>query len=308
MPFRFDLVDLRLFLNVVEGGSITAGAELTGIALAAASARILAMEDSLGAALLLRSQRGVEPTPAGHSLRLRARLVLRALDNLHDGVSDLGQGLRKAVRMWCTSVALREHLPGLLGDHLRAHPNVNLRLEERPGTDVVNAVLDGTIDIGLVREHTDVFELETFPCLPDRLVLVAPAGHPLVADAATAPLLLEQADTFDVIGLLEGAALQDIWDRRVAQRGRRLNHRVRVTSFDEQCRLVARGAGIALVPESAALRHAAKLPLAVLGLADSFTAFSQLLCVRGLTDLAPHARALVDVLLGTPQHASSAAD
>ena len=34
MTFRFDLLDLRLFLNVVEAGSITAGAEASHLGLA----------------------------------------------------------------------------------------------------------------------------------------------------------------------------------------------------------------------------------------------------------------------------------
>ncbi|MCR6628862.1 MAG: LysR family transcriptional regulator [Magnetospirillum sp.] len=58
---RFDLVDLRLFLNVTETGSITAGAERSALALASASARIRVMEEMLGIALLVRGRRGWSP-------------------------------------------------------------------------------------------------------------------------------------------------------------------------------------------------------------------------------------------------------
>ncbi len=44
---HFDLVDLRLYLNVLQAGNITAGANLSHLSLAAASARIRAMEASL---------------------------------------------------------------------------------------------------------------------------------------------------------------------------------------------------------------------------------------------------------------------
>ncbi len=56
--FRFDLVDLGLFRHVVEAGSITHGAQRAHLALAAASARIRAMEDSLGTTLLTGAGRG----------------------------------------------------------------------------------------------------------------------------------------------------------------------------------------------------------------------------------------------------------
>jgi DNA-binding transcriptional LysR family regulator len=59
---RFDLVDLRLFLFVVEAANITHGATRAGMALASASERIRLMEESLGAPLLdpACSRRGTE--------------------------------------------------------------------------------------------------------------------------------------------------------------------------------------------------------------------------------------------------------
>lgn len=41
---RFDFTDLRLFLNIVDAGSITHGAERMHLAIAAASTRIRNME------------------------------------------------------------------------------------------------------------------------------------------------------------------------------------------------------------------------------------------------------------------------
>src|SRR6476469_1647145 len=73
---KFDLTDLRLFCEVVDAGSITAGAERSALALAAASTRIRGMEESLGSALLLRSRHGVTPTPAGLTLLKHARAML----------------------------------------------------------------------------------------------------------------------------------------------------------------------------------------------------------------------------------------
>jgi len=65
---RFDLTDLKLFCEVVDAGSITAGAEKSALALAAASTRIRNMELALGAPLLVRARHGVTPTQAGRTL------------------------------------------------------------------------------------------------------------------------------------------------------------------------------------------------------------------------------------------------
>ncbi len=65
---RFDLIDLKLFLNIVEAGSITGGAELGHMALASASARVRVMEEEELGVPLLDRRRGVQPTDAGWTL------------------------------------------------------------------------------------------------------------------------------------------------------------------------------------------------------------------------------------------------
>ena len=304
MTFRFDLIDIQLFLNVVESGSITAGADATQIGLAAASARVLAMEDTLSSPLLVREPRGVQPTAAGQALVLHARALLQQMERLHGGLAEHAQGTMVQLRLLCDTVALHEVVPERLAPYLLAHPHVNLRVDERPGNEVVSAVAEGTADVGIVRENTDVFELESFLFYPDRLVVVAPPGHPLVQAAQAGPISLAQADLCDVVGLPQGAALQELWDRRVAQRGRHLNYRIRVGSFDAQCRLVARGAGIALMPRSTAQRHARALAICIVPLAEDFAALALRLCVRHLDELPAATRQLVGSLLGdaAPPH------
>ncbi len=296
MTFRFDFTDLRLFLNIVDSGSITAGAEATQLGLAAASARVLAMEDTLGAPLLAREPRGVQPTAVGQALVLHARTLLQQMERLHG--AEHSQGMKLQLRLLCDTVALHEVVPERLADFLLAHPQVNVQVEERPGNDVVSALAEGTADVGIVRENTDIFELESFLFQTDQLVFVVAPAHPLALAAQTGAVSLAQADLSDVIGLPQGTALQDLWDRRVAQRGRQLNYRVRVGSFDEQCRLVSRGAGMALMPRSAAERHARTLGICILPLADDFADLALRLCVRRLAELPAATRRLVGSLLG----------
>ena len=85
---HFDLTDLRLFAAIVEAGSITAGADRSGLALAAASARVRGMETTLGAPLLERGRRGVRPTPAGLALA-------RIKQAVHGSSSELRKALAR---------------------------------------------------------------------------------------------------------------------------------------------------------------------------------------------------------------------
>src|SRR5690606_28711825 len=90
---HFDLTDLRLFIQIAEAGSITAGATRSGLALASASQRVRGMEAQAGVALLDRRRRGVELTPAGQVLLRHARVVTRQVEHLRGDLGQYARGL-----------------------------------------------------------------------------------------------------------------------------------------------------------------------------------------------------------------------
>src|SRR5271163_452028 len=157
---RFDLTDLRLFLHVVEAGSITHGAERMHLAVAAASTRIRNMETTLGTSLLHRERQGVQPTEAGRTLLHHARVLLQQAERMRGDLAEYADGLRGQVRLMSNTNALTEFLPEPLSAFLAAHPQVNIDLEERPSAEIVAAVADGTADIGIVAATDAVPGLE----------------------------------------------------------------------------------------------------------------------------------------------------
>src|SRR5262252_9226593 len=108
---RFDLGDLRLFLSVVEAGSITRGAERMHLAIAAASTRIRNMEAALGTPLLHRERQGVQPTEVGRTLLHHARLLLQQSERMRSDLSEFAAGIRGQVRLMSNTNALTEFLP-----------------------------------------------------------------------------------------------------------------------------------------------------------------------------------------------------
>src|SRR5215469_2673836 len=119
---RFDLVDLRLFLFVIEAANITHGAARAGMALASASERIRLMEESLGAPLLERHRRGVRATPAGTALAHHAQLVVQQLERMRGELSEYAGGFRARVRLLANTTAAAEFLPAALDAFLADHP------------------------------------------------------------------------------------------------------------------------------------------------------------------------------------------
>lgn len=294
MAIHFDLVDLRLMVNIAEGNSMTRGAELSHISLPAASSRIKNMEESIGAKLLYRTSQGVTLTPPGQAVVHHARMVLGQLSQLRGDLQEYARGIKGHVRVFANTTALGEYLPPVLADYLRSHPEVNIDLRERLSHDIVRAVSEGQTDIGIVAGTVRTEDLKTFPYRQDRLVLVVAPGHALADKSA-----VEFAETldFDHVGLPESSAMHGFLRQVCDELRRTLMLRIQVGNFETACRMMEAGVGIGILPESAALRHARTMAVRIVPLLDAWAARSMQICVRDLDRLPVFARDLVDLLI-----------
>jgi DNA-binding transcriptional LysR family regulator len=291
---RFDLVDLRLVLNVADAGNITHGASRSGLALASASERIRDMEREMGAPLFERQRRGVAPTAAGLALVRHARQVVQQLEAMRGELGDFAKGLRGKVRVLSNTAATLEFLPPLLGQFLAANPQVDADIEEKPSPEIVRSVARGRAEIGIVADAVDAAaELETFPFAEDRLVLVTPIKHPL---GKKRTLAFKDALAHDFVGLSAGSALQEHLDGNAARAGAALRLRVRLPGFDAVCRAVESGIGIAAVSKVAVERCRQTMAIRTIPLTDPWTRRRLRICVRRLATLPAHARRLVEHL------------
>lgn len=290
---RFDLTDLRLFCDVVDAGSITAGAERSALALAAASTRIRNMEATLGAELLVRSRQGVEPTPAGRMLLKHARAMLGQAARMREDLSAFAGGLSGEVKLLANTNALTEFLPEALSSFLAEHPQVSVDLEERLSDEIVGLIAEGVGDIGIVAGTVDVGVLETFPFRSDRFVVVTSPRHPL---AGRTTVSFAEVLEYDVVGLERSSSLQRFLTAKAAREGRPLRARVQLRSFDAVCRLVESGVGVGVVPQTTAHRAERSMSLAVIDLADDWAQRELKIVVKSVADLRPYARELVEAL------------
>ena len=290
---RFDLTDLRLFLHVVETGSITHGAGKANMALPSASARLRGMEEVIGLPLLERGRRGVEPTSAGLTLAHHARLVLRQIEAMHGELGEFSAAMRSQVTLLVNITAMTEFLPAKLASYLAAHPGLDIDLKARRSVEIVKAVASGAADFGIALDSVDLFGLQTRPFAPERLVLVVPKDDPLSAKRSIA---FDETVHRDFVGLNAGNPLQDYVTARTLRDGKPLAYRVRLMSFEGLGRLVEAGVGLAVMPESAAQSCRRSAKLAVVRLSDDWAQRQLVLCCRDFEALPSHARGLANHL------------
>ncbi|WP_184708837.1 LysR family transcriptional regulator [Rhizobium lusitanum] len=292
---RFDLTDLRLFLAVVDAGSITHGAADVGLSLPAASERLRDMEANGSIQLLERERRGVRPTPAGEALAHHARLIQRQLAQMRGELGEHASGMRATIRLLANTASMTEFLPKRLAAWMAGHPRVDIELKERQSIEIARAVSAGLADIGILSDAVDTSGLILQPFATDRLAVVMPRDH---AQAAAKRIAFADILHEHFIGLA-GGALQEHIDAQAARFGTRLKIRVRMRTFEAICEMAACGIGLGIVPETAARRCSRSMGIAALRLTDDWATRRLSVCARSLEDLPQPARDLFQQLATT---------
>lgn len=296
----FDLTDLRLFVSTAEFGNLTRAAERQHLSLAAASARIKALERRAGMPLLQREARGVRLLPQGEAFLHHARQVLLQTERLRADLQAYGGGLRGHLRVFANTTAVTDFLPELLPDFLAAHPGIDVDLQEKPNAQIPRGVMEGRADLGIVAGPVDAPGLQTLHFSTDRLVLATPQHHRF---AHRASIAFHETLGEDGVGMHPGSTLQAFLAQIAESTGRRQTLRVQLGSFDAMCRMIGQGVGIGIVPESAARRNRDAMGLALVELSDAWRIRERHLLMRDRTRLPVYAEALVQTLcrhFGTP--------
>lgn len=141
-----DLADLRAFCRVVDLGSVTAAARDLGTAKSNVSRRLARLEGVVGAVLLRRERRRLEPTDEGRAFREKAGRALELLDDATRDLSGAAEEPAGLVRLTVPQGLAATVLPAVLAEFLELHPRVSL---EVLATDAVLSFRDHRIDAAL---------------------------------------------------------------------------------------------------------------------------------------------------------------
>lgn len=173
------LEQLRIFVAVAERLHMTRAAEALHLTQSAVSAAVNALETRHGARLFDRVGRGLALNAAGTAFLPEARAVLaraEAAERLLDELAGLKRG---SVRLFASQTIAAYWLPPRMAAFAQSHPGIELRLSIGNTHQVVEAVLAGEAELGLIEGAEDAPRLERTRIAADRLIVVAAPGHPL---------------------------------------------------------------------------------------------------------------------------------
>lgn len=292
--WHIDPVSLRLFIAVCEEGAISKAGEREFIAPSAVSKRIADIEADIGTPMLLRSKKGVVPTPAGQALLRHARQLLRSMERLQGELSEYAEGARGHVKILANVSSIIEFLPEELSDFMLENAHIHVDIEERFSPDVVRGVAEGQADLGVCRKSMVSGDLEFIDYRSDHLAVVVNGDHHL---AGRTQIAFAETLDYDHLGLSAYATLNAYMQRAAAQAGGEVRFRTHVSSFDAAYRLIHVGLGLGIFPSEAVSRYTDLFDLKVIPLTDDWALGQFVICVRDAEALSLSARRLLNHLL-----------
>jgi DNA-binding transcriptional LysR family regulator len=247
-----ELRHLRYFRAVAEELHFGRAAERLHIAQPPLSQQIRALERELGVALLTRSTRKVELTPAGSAYLERAVTILDAVDDATELAQRVAGGSAGRLVIGCVGSATYSLLPALVRALREALPGVEVNVRgEMLAPAQISALVAGEIDLALLRPPVEHPAVQVETIRSDRLLVALPDGHPLSASAVVDIADLRGAE-FVVHAGHGHSVMNSVVNALCAEAGYvpRVRHEVEETST--LVTLVAAGLGVAVVPEPTA--------------------------------------------------------
>ncbi|HEX3763020.1 MAG TPA: LysR family transcriptional regulator [Kofleriaceae bacterium] len=233
---------LRAFVDVIERGSFTAAAHSLGLTQPAVSLQVRQLEARLGVRLVERVGRTARPTAAGAELLEHARQIEAAVSTALDRMASHATGALGRVRLGTGATACTFLLPPLLRDLRRRFPTLEITVTTSNAPDIIKAVDDNLIDVGLVTLPAAGRMLEITPVLDDEFVAIAPPELQLPTPVTAAALATRPVLLFEPAG--NTRRLIDAW---LARARVALQPVMSLGSVETVKQLVAAGLGCAIL-------------------------------------------------------------
>lgn len=164
---------IKVFVQVIQQGSLSAAARELGASAASVSRQISALEDSLGARLLNRTSRKLTLTEAGEAYFHHAERILHHLDEASNSVSQLQVAPRGLLRVHSRILVGQLFIVPAVTQFLLAQPEIRVDLMlSNQSVDLVEQNIDVDIRIGKLSDSSLIARRLT---LSERVVCAAPA-------------------------------------------------------------------------------------------------------------------------------------
>ena len=175
------LDQLKIFIAVAEREHITRAASALGLAPPSVSAAVASLEHEFGTKLFHRVGRGILMTEGGKLLLDEARALVNRADGVRLAMREFTGLGRGRLQIKASQTIASHFLPLRLVDFHQTYPGVALMVSVGNSTEVINAIIDGAVELGFVEGPEEGLQdrrLAIELIARDDLVMVVTANHP----------------------------------------------------------------------------------------------------------------------------------
>jgi len=258
------LETLRLYCDVVRVRSFSRGAEQNFVSQSAASQAVQQLEAALGVALIDRTKRPFVVTPEGQSFYAACRGLLESWEKARAEVAAVKARVDGLVRVAAIySVGLHD-MSRPMQRFRSLDPAARVQLECLHPHKVVEAVLEGEADVGIMSYPPSDRALTVVPLRDEPMALVCHPRHRLARRRVAAPADLhgEAFVAFD-----PGLTIRKAIDRALRQHGVRVNVVMEFDNIETIKQAISIAAGLSILPRHAVEKEVGVRTLAAVGLA-----------------------------------------
>lgn len=243
---------LRYFHTVAETGSFTRASQELLLTQPAVSNQIKNLEEDLGQKLFERQGRRIQLTRAGEILHTHTRKIFQQLREAETILEDLKSLETGSLSLGTVDVISIYVLPKIFRDFHEKYPRIEISIEVDNSTSISRGVLEGELDLGFVTLSVEDKNLVSIPIYQDRMLVIAPAGHPLASKKVVSLADLEQTT---IIVYKKGSVTRKIIEGIFEKEGRTLMPDMEIDRPEAMKKLVEAGLGVSILPEMSVIKE-----------------------------------------------------
>ena len=242
-----NLGNLATFRLVVQRGSFSAAADVLGLSQPAVSLQVRQLEQFLQTRLIERTGRGIKATAAGIALLTHSEKIELAVSAAVQSVSEFNREVSGSITLGTGATACIHLLPSLLLTLRERHPLLTVGVTTGNTLDIVRAVEENRLDLGLVTLPAIGRNLAVTPVMDEEFVCIFASNQEALPPAVTPEVL----QTLPLIAFESGSGTRDLINGWFLADGRAIAPVMQLGSIEAIKRMVRAGLGFSIVPRMA---------------------------------------------------------
>lgn len=207
-----DFRQLRTFIEVAKLKSFSKAAQKLYLSQPTVSSQILNLEEELGCRLFDRVGKNISLTQAGQIFYNNAIEILNTYDNLKFEINEYNKSVVGTLDITCSSVPRKHFLPKVISEFSLQNKDVKYRISELDSMKVIDNIIDGYYDFGIVGNKYDVVNITFIPLMNDELVLISPVSY----DICSSTLDLNEIINYNFVIREKGSGTREIIEKALS--------------------------------------------------------------------------------------------